>query len=148
MNYKISQCIYDILEANKNHILSTVLDAAIVDLKNIKVTYGVNVYLTNAWEEICVQVQSGYSIYWDIVYVPTIESVIKEKFEKLSFVEQNVLILYIAFANDTKLIFDLDENDNYDDLDVDIEGALKNEILLVAAEYQNDNIKKYLDSNS
>jgi hypothetical protein len=74
----------DEIEQLAESTCKSVCNAVITELQGIKTTLsGADSELTSAWEEICVQMQSETSIYWESAYVPTILQCITAEINKL-----------------------------------------------------------------
>jgi hypothetical protein len=106
---------------------------------------GDNSCLTNAWEEVCIQVQGEQSYFWN-AYEATIDQLIQPALEKLTDYEREAIWLQTP------------EGENWDDDDplngggypVDADGIveyIKTEYIYHAAEdWTNRRIRKYLQS--
>jgi hypothetical protein len=77
----------------KDQIISEVASAALEKvsrriitalqrMKGSSLQSGVDSGLTNIWDEVCVQVQTEYSFYWD-AYKATIDPIIEDEIQKL-----------------------------------------------------------------
>ncbi len=109
--------------------LKQIINRTIKDLKQINVTLsGDDSGLTTIWDEVCAQVRSDNSFYWD-GYIDTINKVIQSHMQVLP-VEENS-----------------EEKEYYDDCDFQTDYLLKeirSEVLTRAQTYHNSRVNRYL----
>lgn len=105
----------------------------------------------NTWDDICIQVQSEISIYWDM-YEDTIQGYIEIELEKLSF-EEKMAIWYQTEEGEKLIedsIFNVDEKLGLEDLDEPTYGEHEviqfffSKVWLKAGEWSNKRIREYL----
>ncbi|MDO5445702.1 MAG: hypothetical protein Q4F31_08790 [Eubacteriales bacterium] len=92
--------------------------------------------LENTWEEICVQVQSEESNFWE-VYDDTVSEILCKELSKLP----DYSIAALQFAED------FNESDFAYEYDIDeLTAILKNAVYEKAGEYQSDSVSRFLES--
>ena len=110
--------------------------------------------LRNAWDDICVQIQTEVSFYWESAYIPTIEQLIKPGITKLSKCEKQAIWLQSDegsnWLNDLDFIQD-GEKGRYDGAGVPYDddsviALILDSVLTEAATYENSRIRSYVDS--
>lgn len=108
--------------------------------------------LQNVWEEVCVQAQAEHSVYWD-AYIETIESLLVQAVNALTPVERQNLWLRTDNGEEWEGENDVSEGAGADIakppvyLD-DIVDYLKDRLLTTAYDYENVNIRDYLEGVS
>lgn len=128
------------LNSFAKEIVSTLVQQAISQLKKNNgqsLLSGDDTGLRNTWEEICVQVRDEESLYWDSVYLPTIEEVLKDGYHQLDKLQKSILAFYL-----TNEMVDDEGSVNFNDDEVIDE--LKTLLLCEAFDYSNYRIEKYL----
>ena len=109
--------------------------------------------LATAWDEVCVQMQTEESFYWEVAYVPTIEQLIELEITKLSKRDKQAIWLQTDKGSDWSIGLDLSadgsgsRNDGagipYDDYGA---GALiLGNVIALAMNYSNSRIRSYID---
>ena len=130
-----------LLDLNSYH-LKNITDKVIEKLKGFSgvefCSSGDDSGLTNIWEEICVQIQSEYSFQWQS-YDNTIDNVITLIFEESPLAVKR-LISYIQSVDESSS--DQQEPFNYRE-DWALK-AIKQKVMKIAGEYENEAIKKNL----
>lgn len=101
--------------------------------------------LTNAWEELCVQIQYEQSFHWD-TYDETVKQVLAQEVEKLSAYEREAIWLQTKEGQDWDAEDD-ESRDRYPVVEDQIVEYLKDEYVYPAASaWSNKRIRKYLES--
>jgi hypothetical protein len=101
--------------------------------------------LTNAWEELCVQIQYEQSFYWD-AYEGTVRQVLAQEVEKLPVYECEAIWLQTPEGKDWDAE-DEESRDRYPVVEDEIVEYLKDEYVYSAAgKWSNERIRKYLES--
>ena len=85
-------------------------EKVIKSLQNMKenLLSGDDTPLENVWDEICIQIQHQYSIYWD-TYLITIESLIKDEIKKLGTEEKEAIWMQTENGIDWQIEIELEE---------------------------------------
>jgi hypothetical protein len=149
-------------------IAEAVVDAAIRQLKEMTdwLLLGEDSRLENTWEEICVQAQGEKTIAWD-TYVDTMKSILTPAVRALGRREQDLLWLRTEGGKDWQAEIDDDSDMSHDDSEDDDVGEVGQgkypsipderdqivsyllDLLLTEAEdFENDNVREYLDKHS
>jgi len=106
-----------------------------------------------AWDEICVQVQTEESFYWELAYISTIEQLIGTEIQSVSKCEMCAMWLQTQEGSDwlTDLDFpdeEVTDQTDYTSVPYDNESVvaliLRN-VLNEAANYENARIRSYVD---
>lgn len=114
----------------------------IKDLQNCKIILsGDDSGLSNTWDEICVQIQGEYSMYWD-TYLETIEAFIQPYLEKLNPYEN----FSIWLQTESGMSYDEYQNEEPIISSIDILNYIKDCILKKAGDWSNQRIRNYLES--
>ena len=101
--------------------------------------------LTNAWEELCVQIQYEQSFYWD-AYEKTVRLELAQEVEKLPVYEREAIWLQTREGKDWDAE-DEESRDRYPVVEDEIVEYLKDEYVYPAAgAWSNKRIRKYLES--
>jgi hypothetical protein len=130
--------LLDVSSMHRKAITAEVIQNLIgLDDKNMLMS-GEDSGLQNVWEEICVQKQVDYSMYWD-AYENTIENCIKTSLSKQP---QEVIDLFLYIGN-----IDCDEEHECYFLE-DILEEIKSDILLEAEYYKNQNITNFFEKDN
>jgi hypothetical protein len=102
--------------------------------------------LTNAWEEICVQVQGQQSAYWE-TYEETVRQVLSREVTKLPTYEREAIWLQTREGQDWDAEAE-ESRDRYPLVEDQIVEYLKDEhIYSAAADWNNERIRKYLEQS-
>jgi hypothetical protein len=142
----------------KDQIISEVTSAAlekvsrriITDLQRMKgpcLQSGVDSGLTNVWDEVCIQVQTEYSFYWD-AYVATIDPIIENEIKNLPAFVRHA----IWFQTDQGFAWLCDvEDEEHPEVPLDswddITDHIFEYVLGKAGNWSNPRIKAYLESD-
>ena len=98
--------------------------------------------LENAWDEICVQVQEEYSIYWD-TYLFEIEKSTLSELKKID--DEIKLTIWLQTEEGMHWSEDSEESEDIPCFDEDIvQYVVNNYILSNAVNYSNKRIEKYI----
>lgn len=138
-DYFKDDIIYKIADKACNKITKRVIRY----LQSIKdVNLSSSEVLENAWDEICVQVQDEYSVYWDAYLFEIEKSVVSE----LKCVDGEIkLAIWLNTDEGISWNEDAEENDEIPYFDDDIvQYIVDNYILGNASNYFNKRIEKYL----
>ena len=145
MTQKLSE--WRIVSAAAEEVCQRVTRKIIRDLQELKdVTFGDDSCLTNAWEEICFQLQGEKSFYWD-AYDLTVRQTIEGEVSRLAQYEREAVWLQTPAGEDW------DEDDEelrhpYPVADDDIVEYLKDMYVYSAAtDWSNKRIRKYLQQS-
>jgi hypothetical protein len=98
--------------------------------------------LRNAWEEICVQIQDEYSIFWD-AYDQTTTDLVARHVHGLARHELEALWLQTD-AGESWVYDEPDERELHPVSVDDVIGYLKDVVYLIAADWNNRRIEAYL----
>jgi hypothetical protein len=139
----------------KDHIISEVASAALEKVSRRAITAlqrmkgssllsGVDSGLTNVWDEVCIQVQTEYSFYWNM-YVATIDPIIENEIQKLPAIVGHA----IWFQTDRRLAWLSDTDDEeHPEVPSDFWDAIADHIfeymLEQARKWSNPRIRAYL----
>lgn len=93
--------------------------------------------LQNVWEEICVQVQAEYSIFWESVHLPMLNNLLEEAFEELPTVLKEILSYVKAFE-------EVQQDGTIAINTPDVVEELRNLLLAKADDFTNSRIEHYL----
>jgi DNA phosphorothioation-dependent restriction protein DptG len=99
--------------------------------------------LTNAWEEICAQVQSEQSIYWD-TYESVIDQAIEEEVKGLPEHELAAVWFQTPEGEDWGFTDGSDREEPYMDQQ-QIVAVIRDSVLSKAGDYTNSRIREFLD---
>jgi hypothetical protein len=143
----------------KDQIISEVASAALEKvsrriitalqrMKGSSLQSGVDSGLTNVWDEVCIQVQSEYSFYWD-AYEATIYPIIEDEIQKLPAFVRHA----IWFQTDQGFAWLCDvEDDEHPEVPLDSWDGIADHIfeyvLGKAGKWSNPRIKAYLERDS
>lgn len=100
--------------------------------------------LTNAWEEVCVQVQGEESVDWD-TYLGMIHDYLDGSIEELTRAEQTVLWLSTDAGDDWRMA--ATDEDVPPVFSSEVIAELESEILALAADADSQSIERYLHGN-
>jgi hypothetical protein len=131
-----------VLSVFAKECISKAVSQIIRMLQGFKITLsGEDSGLENTWDEICVQLQGEYSVYWDL-YENIVLDTIEEEVDKLPTHEQ----LAIWLETESSYSYDEDEDDlesKYDPSEVCYH--IKSKIYQKAGDWSNRRIRKYLE---
>lgn len=117
--------------------------AALHDLTN-GLQFGDDSSLSNAWEEICVQVQGEQSVLWDI-YIETMQKILVGYIDKLEPYEREALWLQTPQGEE----WDAEDENEREAYPIAVDGIIdyliKQHLLTAADGWSNKRIRKYLD---
>lgn len=101
--------------------------------------------LANVWDEICVQVQGDYWIYW-YAYEHTMMQLIKEAYEEIDPTISKFLSYMYDSRNEDSMYEDL-ENVKFGDYIANVASfvnLIMEELIILAGDYRNKRIENYL----
>jgi len=138
MNYSETKLLVDLSRVHVKSIAQAVADKLIQLKDKSFLLSGDDSGLKNCWEEICAQIQSERSYYWD-VYILTINNFIEAELENLPE-EVKILISYVENVE-----LEDEEVDSYIVNETLIIKAIRNEIHSMAEDFKNRNIINFIE---
>lgn len=132
----ISSLANDLLDRESKRIMRI-----LIKQKDVRLS-GDSSYLENLWDEICAQLQYGYSIYWD-QYDDYLNNLCNEQFNTLTNVEREILELYST----SEEWWDMMEEEEYVySNETSPQSLLYDKVISLSSNYSNIKIRRYGDS--
>ena len=148
----------DLLASHTSKLIANHVSSIIRQLQGVKRSSGMmqspeSSGLINLWDEICVQVQREYSVYWD-AYEEYIVAIINESIRRLS--KEEKLMIWLSSESFSEWADSFDEDDCDDAFSeffpegYDSEAIIKtiySEVISRAEEYQNRKIATFMEKD-